>query len=110
VSNLAFASDDVVWLSWKQSTEYRVNNLLYTKEVIVAYVTAGAKIHLYAFLERLRGYAIYCDTDWGIFNKPNTEPWPIATGDTLGDIQSELKHSEHIVVFVSEGQTIMHIL
>ena len=34
VTNLAFASDDVVWLSWKVSAEDNVANQPHTKEVI----------------------------------------------------------------------------
>jgi len=42
VTKLVFASDDVVWLSWKHGKEEDVPNLRYTNEVIGAYVTAGA--------------------------------------------------------------------
>ena len=44
--NLVFASDDVVWLSLKLSAEENVTYLTHTNEVIGAYVTAGARIHL----------------------------------------------------------------
>jgi len=47
VTNLAFASDDVVWISWKHSAEEHVPNLRHTNEVVGAYVTSGARIHLY---------------------------------------------------------------
>ena len=63
VTNLAFAIDDVVWLSRKHTAEKRVPILRHTNEVIVAYVTLGARIPLYGYLERLRGNAIYCETD-----------------------------------------------
>ena len=46
VVNLVFASDDVVWLSWKRGAEEEVPNFRHTNEVIGAYVTAGAGIHL----------------------------------------------------------------
>ena len=46
VATLMFASDDVVWASWWYIAEEKVNNLRHTKEVIGAYVTAGARIHL----------------------------------------------------------------
>jgi hypothetical protein len=46
VTNMALASDDVVWLSWKFSAEECVSNVPLKNEVIVAYVTAGARIHL----------------------------------------------------------------
>jgi len=54
VTNLAFSSDDVVWLSWKLSGEENVHNIPQTNGVIGAYVTAVARIHLYSFLDRLQ--------------------------------------------------------
>ena len=53
VTNLAFASDDVVWLSWKLSAEENVPYITHINEVIDAYVTAGKRIYLYSFLDRL---------------------------------------------------------
>ena len=47
VTNLAFANDDVVWISWKHAAEERLPNLRHTNEVTDAYITAGARIHLY---------------------------------------------------------------
>ena len=46
VRNLAFASDDVVWLSWKLYAEGNVPNLPHTNEVICAYVNVVARIHM----------------------------------------------------------------
>jgi len=74
-----------------------------TNEVIGAYVTAGARIHLYSFLDRLQENANFCNPDSVIFIQPSGEPWPIATGDKLGDMQSELKPSEFKVKFASGG-------
>jgi hypothetical protein len=82
----------VVWLSWKVTAEENVPYLSHTIEVIGAYVTAGAIIHLYSFLDRLQENAIYCDTDSVIFIHPSGESWTIATGDKLGDMESELKN------------------
>jgi hypothetical protein len=73
------------------SAEENVSNQPHTNEVIGAYVTEGAKIHLYRFPDRLQENAIYCDTDSVIFIQPNWEPWPIATGVKLGDMQYKLK-------------------
>ena len=78
--------------------------LPHTNEVIGAYVTAGARIHLYSFLDRLQEKAIYCDTESVVFIQPSGEPLPIATGDKLGNMQSEIKPSEFIVEFASGGQ------
>jgi hypothetical protein len=73
VTNSAYASDDLVWLSWKLSAEEHVPNLPHTNVVIGAYVTAGARIHLYRFLDLLQQKAIYDDTDTVIFIQPSAE-------------------------------------
>ena len=92
-TNLAFASEDVVWLSWKLSGKERVPNLRHTNESIRAYVTAGAWIHLYGYHDLLGENAKYCDTDSVIYIRPRNEPRPIANGKNLGYLQSELKSS-----------------
>jgi hypothetical protein len=77
-----------------------VPNLRYT-EVIGAYVTAGARIHLDKYLDRLQQGALYCDTDFVIFIQPNYQSALIETGDCLGSMTSELKPGLHIDEFVS---------
>ena len=79
--------------------EERVPKLRHNED-IVAHITAGARKHLHCFLDGLRKNALYCDTDFVIFIQPRAKPWPIATGDKLGYMQTQLKHSEHIVAFV----------
>ena len=54
VGSLVFASDDVIWASWRFIQEEDISNLRHTNEVIGAYVTAGARLHLYKYLDRLR--------------------------------------------------------
>ena len=66
-------------------------NLCHTNYVIDTYVPVTARNHLYGFFDRLRGNAIYCDTDWVIFIQPRPQTWSIVTGDKLGDMQSEMK-------------------
>jgi len=56
VSNM-FANDDV-WISWQHSAETRVPTLKHANDVIASYVTAGARIHLYSYLDRLRDKAL----------------------------------------------------
>jgi len=63
VANLVFASDDVVWLSCKRGAEEDLPRFRYSNEVIGAYVTAGARMQLYRYLDRLRENSIYSDTD-----------------------------------------------
>ena len=74
-----------------------------TNEVLGANVTARGRIHLYSFLDQMQENAIYCDNDSVLFIKPRGGPCPIATGDKLGYMQSELKPSEFINVFVCGG-------
>ena len=94
-----------VWISWQYSADERVPSLRHTNEVIGAYVTAGARIHLYSFLDKLQEKAIYTDTDSVIFIQPGQEKKPtlIETGDNLGKMQSELKKDEIIVEVVCAG-------
>jgi len=105
VQSMLFANDDVVWISWQYSADERVPSLRHTNEVIGAYVTAGARIYLYGFLDKLQEKAIYCDTDSVIFVQPGQEckPTLIKTGDNLEQMQSELKKGEVIVEVVCAG-------
>jgi len=73
VQNVMFASDYVVWISWQYSADERVPSLRHTNEVIGAYVTAGARIQLYGFLDKLQEKAVYTDTDSATFIQPGQE-------------------------------------
>jgi hypothetical protein len=66
---MMFANDDLVWISWQYSEEAHVPTLKHANDVIASYVTAGARIHLYRYLDRLRDKALYCDTDCRIFSR-----------------------------------------
>jgi hypothetical protein len=103
VINLGFANDEVVWASWKFTAEERAPNLRHTNEVIGAYVTAGARIHLYQHYDRLQEKALYSDTDSVIFIEPRDGLQLVETGNNLGDMTSELKPLEMITEFVSGG-------
>jgi len=96
VASLTFASDDVIWASWRFIEEEKIPNLRHTNEAIGAYVTAGARLHMYKYLDRLQERAIYFDTDSVIFVQPSSEQALIETGDILGAMTSELKPSEFI--------------
>ena len=85
-----FASDDVVWASWQYVAE-NVPNLHQTNEVLGAYVSAGARIHLYGYLDSLQERALYCDTNSVIYFQPTAEPPLVQTGDCLEAMTSELK-------------------
>jgi len=63
VANLVFASKDVVWASWSFVAEEEIPNFRNTNVVIGAYLTAGARLYLYSYLDSLQERAIYCDTD-----------------------------------------------
>ena len=54
VASLTFASGDVVCDSWRLIEEEKIPNLRYTNEVIGAYVTAGARLHLYSYLGQIK--------------------------------------------------------
>jgi hypothetical protein len=103
VVNLLFASDHVVWISWKYAAEVKIPNLPHTNEVIGAYVTAGARIHLYAYLDRLQERAIYTDTNFFIYLQDEADPPLIDCGDKLGSMTNELQPGKFIEEFVSGG-------
>ena len=75
----------------------------HTNEVLVAYVSAGTKFHLYNYLDRLGERAIYCETDSLIYIQPKDEPNLIETGDKLGEKTSELRTTEYGSEFVRGG-------
>ena len=103
MTNLLFASDDVVWVSVRYRHEELVDTLPHTNEVIGAYVTSGARLRLYSFLERLGTRAFYCNNDSVIYVASTAEPPPIECGDRLGDMTNELGPGEFIEEFVSGG-------
>jgi hypothetical protein len=103
VLNLAFASDDVAWLSWKYAAEERVPSWRHTNEVIGAYVTSGARNHQYRYLVRLEKRSFYCDTDSVIYVQPSDGSRLVETRDRLGDMTSELQLSESKGEYVSGG-------
>ena len=72
LTNLLFAGDEVVWVTWKYvEEEENMPVLRHTNEVISAYVTTGARLKLYTCLdslrERERERVLYCDTYTVIF-------------------------------------------
>ena len=101
MTNLLFASDDVILVSWRYRHEELVDTLPHTNEVIGAYVTTGARLRLYSFLERLGTRALYCDTDSVIYVASTAEPPPIEYGNRLCDMTNELGSGEYIDEFVS---------
>jgi hypothetical protein len=102
---LMFASDEVVCASCRYIADEKLPSLSHTNEVIGAYVYAGARIHLYSYLARLKQMVLYCDTDSVIYIQPDDQPTLIETGDSLGAMTSRLKQGFHIDEFVSGGPT-----
>jgi hypothetical protein len=86
-----FASDDVVWATWRFIAEEKIPSLRHTNEVLVAFVTSSARIHLYSYLDRLQEKALYCDTDSVFYIKREDESMLIECGDRLYDMMDELK-------------------
>jgi len=77
--------------------------LPHTNEAIASFVTAGARLHLYGYLDKLKVHALYCDRDSVIFVQPRDETALVKTSDCLGAMTSELKPGEFICEFVSGG-------
>jgi len=96
-----FAIYKVVWVSWKYRKEEHVPILRHTNEVIGAYVTAGSRIHLDRYLDRLKWNAFYCDSDSVMYIQTSDETGLIETGDKLGEMLTQLRLSDTISQFVS---------
>ena len=71
--------------------------------MIGAYVTAGARMHLYRYLDKLGERALYCDTDSLLYIQSEGGPRLVECGDRLGDMTNELGDGEYIEEFVSGG-------
>ena len=80
-----------------------MQTLRHTNDVIGSYVTAGARLHLYSYLDKLQERALYTDTDSVVFIQPREGPALVEIGDCLGAMTSELKPNEIISEFVSGG-------
>jgi len=91
VTNLLLAADSVVWLDWRHAEESRMQTLGHTNDVIGSYVTAGAILHLYSYLDKLQERALYTDTDSVVFIQPRDGAALVEIGDSLGAMTSELK-------------------
>jgi len=78
-------------------------NLRHTNEVIGSFVTAGARLHLYGYLGKLKERALHCDTDSVLYIQPGDDPALVEIGECLGAMTSELKPNEIISEFVSGG-------
>jgi hypothetical protein len=102
--NLIFASDQVLWISWRSEEDMeQVPNLRHSKDIVGFFVTAGGRMHLYRYFERLQDKALYCNTDSVIYIQPRNEPALVETGDNVGTMTSELKPAEHISEYVGVG-------
>jgi hypothetical protein len=100
VTNLVFAGDDVVWVTWKYvEEEENMPALRHTKEVIGAYVTTEARLKLYTYLDSLKKRATYCDTDSVIYVQKCGQPRAATCGVKLGNMSNELGSDEYIEDF-----------
>ena len=72
--NLMFASDNVVWASWRFKAEEQPHSLRHTNEVGAAYVARGGGMRLYAYLYKLGEGAIYCDTVLYLYRSRTNSP------------------------------------
>jgi hypothetical protein len=100
---MLFASDKVVWIAWRYADADRVPNLTHTNDVIGRFVTAGARIHLYGYLDRLFDRALYCDNDSVIYVQPKDQQPLVETGDRLGAMTSELAQNDQIIEWACAG-------
>jgi hypothetical protein len=104
ITSLLFAGDEVVWATWRYvEQEENLPAPRQTNEIIGAYLTTGARIKLYTYVDALKEREIYCDTDSVIYLEKCGQPPAGTCGDKLGDMTSELGSEEYIEEFVSGG-------
>jgi hypothetical protein len=104
MTNLLFAGEEVVWVTWKYAEEEEnIPVLRHTNEVISAYVTTRARLKLYKYLDLLKERAIYCDTDSVIYIQKCVELPAVTCGNKLGGMTNELCRDEYTKEFVSGG-------
>ena len=96
VHNVTVINPEVVLTSWEKVDE-DVSPLKTVNVVLAAYTTAGARLELYKYLERLERRVLYFDTDSIIFTQKNEE-WAPPVGDFLGDLTNELARTEKAVL------------
>ena len=104
VNRLMVINSDVL-LATSERVEDDVNPLKTVNVAIAAYTTAGARLELYNYLEKLGRRVLYYDTDSVIFTHKEGE-WLPQVGDFLGNMTDEMtEHGQgsHIVEFVSGG-------
>jgi len=80
-----------------------VQTLRHANDDIGSYVTAGARLHLYGYLDQLQEGSLYTDTDSVVFIQLRDAAALVEIGDCLGTMTSELKPNEIISEFVSGG-------
>lgn len=101
VVDVTFADKSLAVISYRNIDEVTMDTGL-INPVISEYLTAQARLHLYAFLERLGDRVLYCDTDSIIYvSRPGDEE--IKTGPYLGEMGNELESygpGSHIVEFI----------
>jgi hypothetical protein len=103
VCSMLFANDKVVRIAWRYADADSVPNLPHTNDGIGSFVTAGARIHLYGYLDRLGDRALHCDTDSVIYMQPNDRQPLDQNGDRLGAMTSELAKNEKIIEWACAG-------
>lgn len=73
---------------------------------IAAYVTTGARLKLYSYLDTSGESVLYCDTNSVIHIRNVADPPNVPTGDFLGKLTNELEDfgpDAYIDKFVSSG-------
>jgi hypothetical protein len=103
VCNMLFANDKVLWIAWRNADADIVPNLPHTNDVIGSFVTAGARIHLYGYLDRLGDRALNCDTDSVMYVQSKDRQPLVQTGDRLGAMTSEIAKNEKIIEWACAG-------
>jgi hypothetical protein len=102
VANLVFASDEMVWASWSFVDE-DVPNLRHMNEVVGAYVTAGARLHLYSYVDKLQQCAISFQTSKNMSEEVPQEIDAVCTNIIGPEVTDIINHENIKIRIVNTG-------
>lgn len=103
LSSFHVINNDIIILETKPSLDYPEENR-FQNELIGAYTTSHARLHLLEILEKASRSLLYFDTDSLLFHeKANCITSTVQEGYLLGDLVNELPENVFITEFVSSG-------
>lgn len=90
ISKIIFPNDETVIVNWRHlDNETKTPNASVSVPIAI-YVTAGARLKMYEYLEKLGQRVLYTDTDSCIYKLNKDEVDIVESGHSLGEMSNEL--------------------